>query len=215
MELAQTQLARAVPSLLRNAGTSNQSIHSDRLALAFMSEWHSFQTDALRCFREARITHEVPIHDETEVYTVGNEIGVSGRFIRNICDPVMKALKPLHVMNEIRFADYQAISIPDDNIPDVCLGVVSVNPTPDNVSLVGEFKTPWTSPDAFLHLNRPNTSYHLEPLIGETQSILTYFHLLTLERFFFLFSFRTACCPNAYMLTSLWILVDLQLNGFC
>ncbi|PKX97569.1 uncharacterized protein P174DRAFT_449176 [Aspergillus novofumigatus IBT 16806] len=166
MELAQTQLARAVPPLRRNAGTSNPSIHSDRLALTFMSEWRSFTRDAFQVFREAGITHEVPFHDETELYTVGNELGVSGRFVRNLCDPVMKALAPLPGMASIRFADFQASSTSEDVVPDVCLGLIAIDPTPDNVYLVGELKTPWTIPDAYLHLNRP-TSYRLEPLIGQ------------------------------------------------
>ncbi|RHZ72395.1 hypothetical protein CDV55_108425 [Aspergillus turcosus] len=166
MEPAQTQLARAVPALQRNAGTTNPSIHNDRLALAFMSPWNSFVSDAFQVFQEAQINHQVPVHDETELYTVGNELGLSGRFVRNICDPVMKALKPLPRMASIRFADFQAISTSEQNVPDVCLGLIAVDPTPDNVHLVGEFKTPWTIPDAHLHLNR-NTSYRLEPLIGQ------------------------------------------------
>lgn len=57
-----------------------------------MSEWHSFITDTFQAFQADGITHEVPLHDETELYTVGNEIGLSGRFVRNLCDPVIKAL---------------------------------------------------------------------------------------------------------------------------
>jgi hypothetical protein len=98
MELAQVQLARALPPLRRNAGTSNDSnpsIHSDRLALTYMSPWHSFTTDAMQALQEGRLQHMVAFQDETELYTVGNELGLSGRFVRNVCDPVMKALKPL------------------------------------------------------------------------------------------------------------------------
>jgi hypothetical protein len=76
-----------------------------------MSEWHSFSTDAFCCFQQADFSHQVRVHDETELYTVGNEIGVSGRFVRNICDPVMKALEALPGMGSIRFADFQAISV--------------------------------------------------------------------------------------------------------
>lgn len=97
MEPAQTQLARPLPPLCLKAGTSNPSIYSDHLALTFMSEWHSFREDALQVFREAGVSHNVPFHDETELYTVGNELGVSGRFVRNLCDPVMKALEHYQV----------------------------------------------------------------------------------------------------------------------
>jgi hypothetical protein len=164
MELAQTQLARALPPMRRNGGTSNASINPHRLALTFMSEWHSFTTDAFQVFQKAEIIHEVPVQDETELYTVGNELGVFGRFVRNLCDPVMRALEPSLGMTAIRFADFQAISSSQDSVPDVCLGLIA-DPTPDNVHLVAELKTPWSIPDAYLHLNRP-TSHHLEPLIG-------------------------------------------------
>lgn len=53
-----------------------------------MSEWHSFTKDAFQAFLEADITHEVSFYDETELYTVRNELGVSGSFVRNLCDPV-------------------------------------------------------------------------------------------------------------------------------
>lgn len=165
MELAKTQLARALPPLRRNAGTSNPSIHLDRLALTFMSPWRSFSTEAMQALQEARLDHLVPFHDETELYTVGNELGLSGRFVRNVCDPVMKALQPLPRMASIRFADFQAISTPEEIVSDVCLGLIATDPTPKNVRVVGELKTPWTIPDVWLHLNQPS-SYHLEPLIG-------------------------------------------------
>ena len=78
----------------------------------------------------------------------------------------MRALAPLQGMDAIRFADFQAVSTPEEAVPDVCLGLVSNTTTPDNALLVGKFKTPWTVPTTWLYLHRPNTSYHLERLIG-------------------------------------------------
>ncbi|KAJ5223292.1 hypothetical protein N7468_007834 [Penicillium chermesinum] len=167
MEPAQIQLARTIPSLCLSGGTSYLSIYPECLALTFMSEWNSFTRDAFQLFQEARITHDVPIHDENELYTVGNKIGLFGRFVRNLCEPVMKALAPLPGMAAIRFADYEALCAPDSNIPDICWGLTDSLRTPDNVYLVGEFKTPWTVPDAFLNLRRPDLSHNLEPLIGQ------------------------------------------------
>jgi hypothetical protein len=43
----------------------------------------------------------------------------------------MKALEPLPGMASIRFADFQAIPTSEDIVPDVCLGLIAVNPTPD------------------------------------------------------------------------------------
>jgi hypothetical protein len=116
-------------------------------------------------FQEAGFIHKIPLNDETELYTVGNECGVFGRFVRNLCDPVMRALEPSLGTTEIRFAGFQAIPSLQESVPDVCLGLIAANPTPDNVHLVAELKTPSTILDAYLHLNRP-TPYYLEPLIG-------------------------------------------------
>lgn len=166
MEPAQTQLARATPALSQNGGTLNPSIHSDRLSVAYMSLWSTFQTDACGVFQQAGIAHQVTLNDETELYTVGNELGLTGRFVRNVCDPVIKALKLVPDMSSIRFADFQAISTPHRTVPDVCLGLVGTSLRPGNVHLVGEMKTPWTISDEDLHINRPESSFRLEPLIG-------------------------------------------------
>ncbi|KAJ5333113.1 hypothetical protein MYU51_005099 [Penicillium brevicompactum] len=165
MEPAQTQLARACPALVQHAGTSNPSIHSDRLSLTYMAPWNSFETEACQMFQEAGIAHEVSLNDETELYTVGNELGLTGRFVRNVCDPVIKALEPVQGMASIRFADFQAISTPEDTVPDVCLGLVGTSPHPDHVHLVGEMKTPWSITDRHLDLSR--TSARLPALIGQ------------------------------------------------
>lgn len=70
-------------------------------------------------------------------------------------------------MSSMRFADIQAICHASDVVPDVSLGLVNSERTPDNVYLVGELKTSWTVPEAYMRLNQPNTSYHLEPLMGQ------------------------------------------------
>jgi hypothetical protein len=167
MEDTQNQLARPLPSLSRNFGTSNPSIHSERVSLMYMHQWNSFAQDAFDRFQRESLVHQVSIHDENELYTVGNELGLSGRFVRNLCDPVMRALEPLSSMSSMRFADIQAITYDTTSIlPDVSLGLVTTQCTPDNVYLVGELKTPWTFPEAHMRLGRPSTSHHLEPLIG-------------------------------------------------
>lgn len=73
-----------------------------------------------------------------ELYVVDNELGLSGRFIRNLCDQVMKAPKLLPNMRPMRFADIQAICHANGIVPDVSLGLVKNERTPDNVCLVGE-----------------------------------------------------------------------------
>ncbi|CAG7940607.1 unnamed protein product [Penicillium salamii] len=167
MEPARTQLARATPALSQHGGTTNPSIHSDRLSVAYMSLWSTFQRDAFRVLQEAGISHEVPLNDETELYTVGNELGLTGRFVRNVCDPVIKALELVPGMASTRFADFQAISTAQMTVPDVCLGLVATGLDPHNVYVVGEMKTPWTIAGTDLNINRHESSFRLEPLIGQ------------------------------------------------
>ncbi|KAJ5749894.1 hypothetical protein N7533_006922 [Penicillium manginii] len=144
MEPALEQLARPLPTLSQNAGTRNPSISGEILSLAYMHPWTTFATDLSQVFEVAapRITHQVRLLDESEVYTVGNKFGLTGRFVRNVCDPVMKSLQPLEEMESIRFGDFQAISDYENTIPDVCFGLVHKYPETTNAYLVGEFKTP-------------------------------------------------------------------------
>ncbi|KAJ5822499.1 hypothetical protein N7447_004839 [Penicillium robsamsonii] len=136
MEPAQVQLAHPLPSLSFNFGTSDPSIHSERVSLEYMHQWNSFVQDAFGRFQRANITHQVDIHDENELYIVMNELGLSGRFVRNLCDPVMRALEPLSSMSSMRFADIQAITHMTNIIPNVSLGPVNTERTPDNVYLL-------------------------------------------------------------------------------
>ncbi|KOS36383.1 hypothetical protein ACN38_g12882 [Penicillium nordicum] len=62
------------------------------------------------------------------------------------------------ITHEVAFHD-------EDVVPDVSLGLINSERTPDNVYLAGELKTSWTVPKAYMRLNQPNTSYHLETLI--------------------------------------------------
>lgn len=99
---------------------------------------HLFVHDAFDLFQRKPITREVNFHDEVELYVVDNELGLSGRFIRNLCNQVMKAPKLLLNMPPMRFADIQAIRHANDIVPDVSLGLVKNERTPDNVCLGGE-----------------------------------------------------------------------------
>ncbi|KAJ9483097.1 hypothetical protein VN97_g10317 [Penicillium thymicola] len=135
-----------------------------------MGHWVSFVQDVMTIFHSTPITHEVPINNESESYVVGSELGLSGRFVRNLCDPVIQALMPLPEMSSVRFADIQALSFSARVVPDVAFGLV-VNPESsaflDGISMVGEFKTPWTVDFHEMEINCPNPSPRLETLIGQ------------------------------------------------
>lgn len=86
------------------------SVHNDRVALGYMGHWAWFVQEVMTMFHSTQITHQVPINNESEKYAVGSELGLSGRFIRNICDPAIQALMPLPEMSSVRFADIQALT---------------------------------------------------------------------------------------------------------
>lgn len=169
MEPAQVQLARPLVPLLRNGGTTHPSVHNDRVALGYMGHWVSFVQDVMTLFQSTPMNHQVPINNEFENYVVGSELGLSGRFVRNLCDPVMQALMPLPEMSSVRFADIQALTLSGRIVPDVAFGLV-VNPESsaslDGISMVGEFKTPWTVTIHEMQINCPNPNPRLETLIG-------------------------------------------------
>ncbi|KAJ5779246.1 hypothetical protein N7457_006966 [Penicillium paradoxum] len=173
MEPARSQLARPLPPLERNGGTLHPSVHTDRVALGYMGHWVSFVQDVMAMFHAAAITHQVPVHNESENYVVGSELGLSGRFVRNLCDPVIEALIPLPEMSSTRFADIQALTVHGTVIPDVAFGLVAQPEPLDSlarISMVGEFKTPWTVGLHQMDITRPNPDLRLENLIGQVAS---------------------------------------------
>ncbi|KAJ5823076.1 hypothetical protein N7447_005416 [Penicillium robsamsonii] len=137
-------------------------------------------------FHSTPFTHQVPINNESENYVVGSELGLSGRFVRNLCDPVIQALMPLSEMHSVRFADIQALTFSDRVIPDIAFGLV-VNPESSaslgGTSMVGEFKTPWTVNFHEMEINCPNPHPRLETLIAQMRMARVRYAFLTTYNF--------------------------------
>ncbi|ODM23371.1 hypothetical protein SI65_00960 [Aspergillus cristatus] len=85
------------------------------------------------------LTGLVPITDDaSEDFIVGSELGLTGRFAKNLCDGVSKALSTT-TLRHIKFGDYQASEPRIENkIPDV---VMLSMPGCQSVAIL-EFK-PW------------------------------------------------------------------------
>ncbi|OQE16084.1 hypothetical protein PENFLA_c029G03807 [Penicillium flavigenum] len=168
MEPTRLQLARFVPHLIQHRGTIHSSVSNDRVALAYMGPWNSFVEEAMNLFQSTPLDHDVPIHNESEVYVVGSELGLSARFVRNLCDPVTEALRPLS-QNSIRFGDIQALIPTARAVPDIAFGLLDAHFTPSNegIYMVGEYKTPWTVYAHQMTIDYPNPDPQLETLIGQ------------------------------------------------
>ncbi|CAG8335172.1 unnamed protein product [Penicillium nalgiovense] len=168
MEPARLQLARPLPHLIQSYGTMHSSVSNDRVALAYMGPWNSFVEEAMNFFQSTQLNHEVPMHNESEVYVVGSKLGISGRFIRSLCDPVTEALRPLS-QKSVRFGDIQAHIPTARAVPDIAFGLLGAHFTPSNegIYMVGEYKTPWTVYPHQMTIDCPNPDPQLETLIGQ------------------------------------------------
>lgn len=121
-----------------------------------------------------------------EVYLVGNEIGLSGRFINNVCVPVAKVLANSS-QSSLVIGDVQAFLLTPEVVPDVSIGVTMKNDDGiTEVKVVGEFKTFWTLELAELSVSDPISRVQLAPHLGMWSSPL--FHPTVTD-----ISHRAAC----------------------
>ncbi|KAF8475055.1 hypothetical protein BDZ91DRAFT_675102, partial [Kalaharituber pfeilii] len=145
MEPASTQLSRPLPRLVQQGTTSYSSVCNIRLSRSCMHLWTNFAEDVCAMLQNLNLTGMVSVNDglDGEVYYVGNELGLTGRFL-----------------NSLRFSDYHAANLEQPVFPDV----VIVNDDVDgcNLRAVGEIKTFWT-----FHLHRITVSSpdHLKVLL--------------------------------------------------
>lgn len=137
MEPASVLLARQLPAVHRIRGTVYPSVHRDVVAVRFMHHWSLFREEVLNALSLVNLTNMVSgDSSEGDKYVVGNELGLSGRIISNICDPVMRGLAATHLSN-LCFADIHTALMNPSMIPDVVL--LSLGPLDDTmIQGVGE-----------------------------------------------------------------------------
>ncbi|KAH1447064.1 hypothetical protein KXX16_001993 [Aspergillus fumigatus] len=112
-----------------------------------------------------------------EVYLVGNEIGLSGRFINNVCVPVAKVLANSS-QSSLVIGDVQAFLLTPEVVPDVSIGVTMKNDDGiTEVKVVGEFKTFWTLELAELSVSDPISRVQLAPHLGQLVAQMRSFEL--------------------------------------
>lgn len=88
------------------------------------------------------------IDNGTERFLVECELGLTTRFVRNVCDPVAEALSATKLSNAT-FGDIHAVKPAPNCIPDVVLLEVSNPRSPTRAGRllsVGEPETFWTLP---------------------------------------------------------------------
>lgn len=149
MEPAHDLLARRLPNLRFDGGTTHPSLHGNPVSATLFHRWASFTTDIQNALENLDLTLEVTLTDsgEGEQYIVGNELGLTARFVGNVCVPVAKALS-VTSRHGLTFGDIQFISPDPAAIPDV---VIFDSPTPHSpdgsrkrMVATGKVKTFWT-----------------------------------------------------------------------
>lgn len=143
METAAEVILRPVPPLTQVNGTRYVSNSSEVISLRFFHEWQSFKQDVLEASASLDLSHPVPYTDDvSENYVVGSELGLIGRFSKNVCDPVSKVFATT-CHSHLKFGDYQSAAGPTDTsqVP----GITMFNTTgPPRPAAVGELKSFWT-----------------------------------------------------------------------
>ncbi|KAF5864110.1 hypothetical protein ETB97_008516 [Aspergillus alliaceus] len=111
-------LKRVIPETKRNATLQRKIV-----SLQFLQEWITFKDGVLEACRSLDLSQAAPITDDaTENFVIGSERGLTGRFVKHFCDPVIKVLATTQLSN-LTFGDYHAADPSDAsrNVPDVVM----------------------------------------------------------------------------------------------
>jgi hypothetical protein len=140
IETASDLLARPLPILTQEIGTHHPSNSRSSISMRLFSEWTSFKDDVLQIIQNTDLNGLIPCTDVTsDTYVVGNELGLTGRFDKYICDPI--SLACISAGLPLQFGDRQAAFPPTDVIPNVVL----LQPSQYRKTILPiELKTFWT-----------------------------------------------------------------------
>ncbi|KAK9642719.1 hypothetical protein HCH54_008155 [Aspergillus fumigatus] len=143
MESVRVLVERPVPHLNQSRGTMSPSVSGEAISARFLHEWIGFPRQMLTLCNTLSLDVNVPVTDDSDMnehYHVGNELGLTGRFNKYVCDPVAKVLSVTEHAH-LTFGDFQAaVHTQCSDVPDVV--VLSV-PRLDVIA-VGELKPFWT-----------------------------------------------------------------------
>ncbi|KAL4782349.1 hypothetical protein BJX76DRAFT_292860 [Aspergillus varians] len=144
MELASDLVARELPALETVGGTTHASVSSNRISAALLHPWETFLVDMWRALQSLNLNIEIPETDETEDYMVGNERGMTTRFVKNVCDPVGKALSITRLSSMV-FGDIHSATLNPPSIPDVTIlrrsAIPAIHREDLSIVAIGELKT--------------------------------------------------------------------------
>lgn len=169
MQTADQLLASPLPVIRHARGTSHPSVSNEYLHERFIHLWTTFEDEIRSALAALDLNFQVPHVDFTdgEVYLVGNGIGLSARFINNVCEPVAKVLSRASQPSVV-IGDIQAFEVEtSDIIPDISIGVTFHNDDSQSaVKIVAELKTFWTVALARFSVSSYMSRTQLAPYLG-------------------------------------------------
>lgn len=156
MEQASFQISQPLPPLVIQGCTTHPSIGTNRLSIHHMHLWPNFLQDVRNAISGLAMDRKISITNnaEGELYYVGNELGLTGRFVQNVGVAVTKAFKHgssnASTLSHLRFADYHSTGLTGTLFPDVTIVKDIFNEYNDIIGcelrVAGEIKTFWTLP---------------------------------------------------------------------
>lgn len=172
MQTASQVLESPLPVIRHANGMLHASVSSELLNESYMHLWTTFDQEIRLALAPLNLNFQVPHVDFAggEAYLVGNKTGLSGRFINNVCVPVVKVLA-LSSQPSLVIGDIQAFAVTTEIIPDVSIGVtINNDDRMTEVKVVGEFKTFWTLELAQLSVSNIVSRVQLAPHLGMCSS---------------------------------------------
>ncbi|KAJ5356346.1 hypothetical protein N7517_010955 [Penicillium concentricum] len=168
METAAEVILRPVPPITQINSTRCVSNSSEIISLRVFHEWQSFKQDVLEASDSLDLSHPVPYTDDvSESYVVGSELGLTGRFSKNVCDPVSKVFATT-CLSHLKFSDYQSSAGPTgtSQVPEFTMFNTTGPPRP---AAVGELKSFWT-----VELEDYSIREGYQRLIGSSAQLIKY-----------------------------------------
>ncbi|EAW17525.1 uncharacterized protein NFIA_074450 [Aspergillus fischeri NRRL 181] len=110
MESARELVERPIPHLKQSRGTTDDSMSGEDISARFLHEWIGFPRQVLTLCNTLSLDANVSVTDDSDMnehYYVGNELGLTGRFNKHVCDPVAKVLSVTEHAH-LTFGDFQA-----------------------------------------------------------------------------------------------------------
>ncbi|KAF8463455.1 hypothetical protein BDZ91DRAFT_784027 [Kalaharituber pfeilii] len=183
MEHASAQLSQPLPALVLRGTTSNPSVQNERLSVHYMHLWDGFIEEVRAAISGVQLTGMISRTNVTEgeVYYVGNELGLTARFIQNVAVATTKAFQhgtTNSQLNSLRFGDYHSAQVHRPSFPDIVIIKDTSNGSSATQSCelraVGELETFWTLPLQEMPISAPrDVIFPLERPMGQLASFMT------------------------------------------